>query len=368
MTDDKLADLAARARAIGGRDAAGGTLDAVSAAPIALSPAAAGGRGTVARQPRIGLVLAGGGAKGAYQAGVVQRIADAGIPITALAGCSIGALNGAVIAAAPDLPQAAARLAALWQEVSTVAGSARVATPDQWAGLGSLASALGDLAARTATPVLRPGFLAAFVRRHLDAVAVQRGIPLWVSVFPTLAQDPALADWSWLLDLIRSKAGASAEWLHVNALPADDVHRAVLASAALPVILPSQRVQGRVYRDGGLADITAAGALVRHGNCDLLIVTHLDRATQWDAHQYPDLPVIEIRPRAGLRDPGPLGGLTAILDFSPQRIRALGRQGYEDAADALDRAANILGSVTGLRRSQDALLRIAAAADPPAAG
>jgi len=121
-------------------------------------------------------------------------------------------------------------------------------------------------------------------------------------------------------------------------------------------VLPSRRVQGQVYRDGGLADGTAAGALVKHGGCDVLIVTHLDRGALWDAHQYPGVPVIEIRPSDAMRDPGPLGGLSAVLDFSPQRISARSRQGYADAADALGRAAGVLGSLASLRQSQDAML------------
>ncbi len=45
----------------------------------------------------IGLVLAGGGARGAYQIGVWQALRDAHVPIEAVAGVSIGAINGALI-------------------------------------------------------------------------------------------------------------------------------------------------------------------------------------------------------------------------------------------------------------------------------
>ncbi len=45
-----------------------------------------------------GLVLAGGGVKGSYQIGVYQALCDLGIKISAVAGTSIGAINGALIA------------------------------------------------------------------------------------------------------------------------------------------------------------------------------------------------------------------------------------------------------------------------------
>ncbi|WP_165000734.1 patatin-like phospholipase family protein [Xylanivirga thermophila] len=44
-----------------------------------------------------GLVLSGGGAKGSYEIGVWQALRDLGIPIKAVTGTSVGALNGAMI-------------------------------------------------------------------------------------------------------------------------------------------------------------------------------------------------------------------------------------------------------------------------------
>ena len=52
-----------------------------------------------------GLVLAGGGAKGAYQIGAWKALKEAGVRICAVAGTSVGALNGALICMG-DLEQA----------------------------------------------------------------------------------------------------------------------------------------------------------------------------------------------------------------------------------------------------------------------
>jgi len=46
----------------------------------------------------IALVLQGGGALGAYQAGVYERLLEAGVEPTWVAGISIGAINSAIIA------------------------------------------------------------------------------------------------------------------------------------------------------------------------------------------------------------------------------------------------------------------------------
>ena len=44
-----------------------------------------------------GLVLEGGGAKGAYQIGAFKALREAGIKIKGISGTSVGALNGALI-------------------------------------------------------------------------------------------------------------------------------------------------------------------------------------------------------------------------------------------------------------------------------
>src|SRR6202161_165548 len=63
------------------------------------------------------LVLQGGGALGAYQAGVYEALAEAGIHPDWIAGMSIGAINAAIIAGnAPDAR--VDRLRAFWEQVT----------------------------------------------------------------------------------------------------------------------------------------------------------------------------------------------------------------------------------------------------------
>jgi NTE family protein len=59
------------------------------------------------------LVLSGGGAKGAYEAGVAAVFMDRGLPVRLVAGSSAGALNAAMIASGR-----ADRLEAMWRSVT----------------------------------------------------------------------------------------------------------------------------------------------------------------------------------------------------------------------------------------------------------
>jgi NTE family protein len=77
---------------------------AASAAPLSGAQADAIVASADARRPRIGLVLGGGGAKGAAHIGVLQVLEELRVPVDCVAGTSMGALIGATFAAgrSPD--------------------------------------------------------------------------------------------------------------------------------------------------------------------------------------------------------------------------------------------------------------------------
>ena len=76
----------------------------------------------------VALVLQGGGALGAYQAGVYQKLLESGIEPTWISGISIGAINSAIIAGNAR-EQRVARLREFWELVSTASDGV---PGDQW--------------------------------------------------------------------------------------------------------------------------------------------------------------------------------------------------------------------------------------------
>ncbi len=82
---------------------------------------------------RVALVLQGGGALGAYQAGVYEALAESGIHPDWIAGISIGGINAAIIAGNPPNMRVD-RLREFWTQVTTDA-------PRHWFGW---AAAKGD--------------------------------------------------------------------------------------------------------------------------------------------------------------------------------------------------------------------------------
>ncbi|MBW8899195.1 MAG: patatin-like phospholipase family protein, partial [Massilia sp.] len=79
----------------------------------------------------IALVLQGGGALGAYQAGVYEKLLEAGVEPTWVSGISIGAINSAIIAGNPR-ERRVARLREFWELVSNASDGI---VGDPWTGV-----------------------------------------------------------------------------------------------------------------------------------------------------------------------------------------------------------------------------------------
>jgi NTE family protein len=87
---------------------------------------------SLARFERVALVLSGGGALGAYQAGAYAALEKCGVRPNWIAGTAIGAVNAAIIAG--SLPhERAQRLRRFWQEVSKRPQGRRPRSAGGWA-------------------------------------------------------------------------------------------------------------------------------------------------------------------------------------------------------------------------------------------
>ena len=301
--------------------------------------------------PKIGLVLAGGGAKGAYQAGAIKYLAEINFVPHIIAGTSIGALNGAVLAANLPFSYAADRLNLMWTNL----GEANIIKPDQGA-ISQLASYIIQTAFPTfgewATKLLEligifsesrsvfdPTPIETFLHLAVDSQELRDGIELWVAVFPSLnipgmRYDPAMLG----IDMIRAKMGQNAHWLHVQSAKNDrQLYDILLASAAIPLAFPQRDLNGTSYIDGCFADNIPLGALAAQG-CTHAIVIHLGNGVIWNRHQFPNQTIIEIRPQDTInKSELPLyGAAITFLDFSGDRIELLKQRGYADAKACLE--------------------------------
>ena len=133
----------------------------------------------------LGLAMTGGGARGAYQAGVLKRIGEinriqtTGNPFPIIGGASAGAINGSALAAgAGEFAQATTVLAQLWSNLQP-ADVFRCDVMSQtrnsliWILDLSFGGVLGGGNARS---LLDAAPLSHFLRRHLDCDRIQDNI------------------------------------------------------------------------------------------------------------------------------------------------------------------------------------------------
>ncbi len=207
-----------------------------------------------------GLLLTGGGARGAYQAGVLAGVArilgdrPAPYPFPILTGISAGAINAVGLASgAPDFPGAARRVAALWRDLTLEQVFRTDAVSLGRIGLGWLASlALGGVVrARAFEALLDPSPLRGLLERVLDFGAARRALEAG-SLFGLAVLATHYGSGASVAFVESPRPGVTwsrARRLGVRSLLSVD-H--VMASTAMPLIFPPVSVDGGWYGDGAI--------------------------------------------------------------------------------------------------------------------
>ena len=196
------------------------------------------------------LVLQGGGALGAYQAGVYEGMAERGFAPTWVTGVSIGAINGALIAG--NVPERRLeRLRAFWDRVSS---AIPLVVP---AALNPLQLAVNRASTMAAATFGVPGL---FVPRVPPPYLVPDGSPGALSIYDTSPLRDTLEELVDF-DLINDKAvrlSVGSVDVHTgNSVYFDSLRQTIgpehiMASGALPPGLPPIVIDGNHYWDGGI--------------------------------------------------------------------------------------------------------------------
>lgn len=233
------------------------------------------------KSPATGLVLPGGGARGAYQVGVLKAIdrfrAGRANPFPVICGTSAGAINAAVLAShAHEFDVGVERLEYFWSSMFC----ARVYRTDAWSVMRSALAwatslALGGRLVRHPRSLLDNRPLREFLERslHLEgiATALQQGALTGAAVTASAytrasavtfyQAGPGSKPWA------RSRRCGERAELGVDHL---------LASAALPLLFPAERIGNEFYGDGGMRMLAPLSPAIHLGAERLLIITTRD--------------------------------------------------------------------------------------------
>jgi len=233
----------------------GGACSSASAPPsMPTTPSKAASRPHASHAEECILVLQGGGALGAYQAGVFESLSGVYREPSWVAGISIGAINAALIAGNPP-DRRLARLREFWDLVSSGA-----AAPAVDSNLGAR-DWLNEASATRAMLFGVPGF---YAPRMPPAPFQPRGTLAAISYYDTA---PLRATLERLIDFkllnshaVRLSVGAvnvrSGNFEYFDSTRADLDVRHIMASGALPPGFPPVEIDGEHYWDGGLVSNT----------------------------------------------------------------------------------------------------------------
>lgn len=257
---------------------------------------------------KIGLVLSGGGGKGAYELGVWKALKELDLAkhIDVFSGTSIGAFN-AVLFAQDDMVLAEG----LWDEV----------TMDKLVPLSKFE--LFRKGMGLAIGSKNPNFAKKYINQKLEE--------------GTVSKDGALEFIEKYLKVNRLREREKICYVTCTELPdlkvryfrlndydekiAKDM---ILASASLPLIYDCTMVLENNYVDGGLVDNTPIQPVYGEG-CDIIIVVLLSKDVKIDRSLYPNTHIIEISPK-NLDETVLTGTLNLEKESKKNRIR----EGYND--------------------------------------
>jgi NTE family protein len=183
-------------------------------------------------------VLGGGGVLGAHEVGMLRALAEAGIRPDLVIGTSVGAVNGVFVAADPAA--AVDRLAVVWRD-----GVASEAFG------GSLFGRVATLA-RSGTHLHSNEPLRRLLEAELPVARIEQLAVPFQCVAASIEQ-------------------AAAHWF-----TSGPIVPAVLASAAVPGLLPPVKVGGEHFLDGGLVHSIPVGRAVKLG-ARTVYVLHVGR-------------------------------------------------------------------------------------------
>ncbi len=199
-----------------------------------------------------GLVLEGGGAKGSYQIGACKALLEMGLDIGAVAGTSIGALNGAMI-----VQGELERAYELWYDISP----AQVFDIEE-----SRLEELRNL------EISHDGLF--YFMNKAKEIAQSRGLDITFikKLLHEIINEKKLRDSKMLFGFVTiSLTDMKPLELFLEDIPNDKIVEFLLASANLPAF-KQEKIDGKLYLDGGFYDNLPLNMLVRKGIKEIIAV------------------------------------------------------------------------------------------------
>lgn len=285
---------------------------------------------TAEKYRKLGLVLSGGGARGAYQIGVWKAMREVGLDrhVRAIAGTSIGAINAALFLQGDFHLAEQAWFSVQSHQVLSWDPKHTMKLLLQWVAFG----ARGWLEELSQIGLFTRSGVNTLIDKFIDLEVVsQSRIPAWVTCRRINPNFAATYPWDWA-------ASGPVEYFRLNYESPQRIRSYLLASSAIPLIFGAQVIDGFGYADAGIghpAEHSPIKPVYEYG-CDVIIVVHTEQTQTVNAADFPSARIVQISPHQFL------GGSRATFDFTPEGVRRRIALGYADAKDVVSSLAPLI--------------------------
>lgn len=275
----------------------------------------------------MGLVLGGGGAKGAYEIGAWKALTQSGLVkhIQAYAGASIGAINCALIQVTDS--ETASKL---WLDYNLekvfiskdlsyyeIIETIRRIQRDKKIDFDGLLD--------------RDGLEKLFDEMNIKELEY-RDVDFYASVVNITEIPEKQRMLKPAIDWYEGRKTGKTQYINLRGTGGDYIVKVLEASSSLPVIYSPVEIGGQYYVDGGVNDNLPITPLYQRGYRKMIVIS-CDRVNPYVLkRKFPNAEIMLIQPSRSL---GSM--LSGTLNFNKAKLRQSFRIGYYDAVNAINR-------------------------------
>lgn len=283
---------------------------------------------------KLGIVLDGGGGKGAYQIGVWKYLKESKLynSISAISGTSVGGLNSCLFALDEynlaetiwtqkiqdkilsidiDIKEICSKIALQFGIQNFVPGASIIS-------FFTMLSTRGYFSRKGLIEILD---------EYIDLNELSK---MEFPIYATCVELPLF----------------ETRYFKLNSYDTETIKKILLATSAIPIIFPKEEIEGKYYYDGGIKDNSPITPLYEEG-CTDIIVIHL-KADEILKDRREGVNIYEICPQEDLGN-----FFKGTLDFSTEGAYRRIEQGYRDAKEILSPVVDIAKAGAGIIKDLD---------------
>lgn len=283
---------------------------------------------------KLGIVLDGGGGRGAYQIGVWKYLKESKLynSISAISGTSVGGLNSCLFALDEynlaetiwtqkiqdkilsidiDIKEICSKIALQFGIQNFVPGASIIS-------FFTMLSTRGYFS--------RKGLIE-IIDKYIDLNELSK---MEFPIYATCVELPLF----------------ETRYFKLNGYDTETIKKILLATSAIPIIFPKEEIEGKYYYDGGIKDNSPITPLYEEG-CTDIIVIHL-KADEILKDRREGVNIYEICPQEDLGN-----FFKGTLDFSTEGAYRRIEQGYRDAKEILSPVVDIAKAGAGIIKDLD---------------